>query len=254
MRNPFISPPKTLSDAQAPFPRDGLLGGKDRFGRLFFCGRGERFAFTRLALDVRCTGGGALLLRVRCDLRPAEHELDNPAILGDAPALRIKRSLLTEDGESGPEYAHFLLRELRVHDLSYVAGLREVSRREKKVRRALENGLKKAGAKARLETGEVAVLDTRRNRKQMISRYAPYYAHPNARYSIGIMRSPDSIGITAMRNPWKPFKSVALGRVFEQFGGGGHQRVGAVRLSSKQSKRVKDVLESLLSKMQKPAR
>lgn len=46
--------------------------------------RGEHFAFTRLALDVSCTGGGALLLRDRCDLRPPEQELDNPAILGNA--------------------------------------------------------------------------------------------------------------------------------------------------------------------------
>src|ERR1700686_4829479 len=55
------------------------------------------------------------------------------AILGDASALQINRTLSLED-ESGPEYARFLLRELRAHDLSYVVGLDEVKRREERVR------------------------------------------------------------------------------------------------------------------------
>lgn len=176
------------------------------------------------------------------------------AILGDSPALRISRSLLLEEEENGPGYAYFLLREMRAHDLNYIAGLREVTRRETKVRRTLQSGLKKAEASARMERGGVVIMDVKKNRAQMISRYAPYHAAPHARYSIGIVRSPDSIGITAMRNPWRNFKSVALGRVFEKFGGGGHQRVGALRLSRNQSKLVKDVVESLLSKMREPER
>jgi nanoRNase/pAp phosphatase (c-di-AMP/oligoRNAs hydrolase) len=174
------------------------------------------------------------------------------AILGDAPALRINRSLLLEEEENGPGYAYFLLQEMRAHDLNYVAGLREVAEREQKARRTLQYGLKKAKAAARMKQGEIVVMDTRKNRNQMISRYAPYYAKPHARYSIGIVRSPDSIGITAMRNPWRKFRSISLGRVFEKFGGGGHQRVGAVRLPMSESKRVKDVVESLLSKMRGP--
>ncbi|HZD94964.1 MAG TPA: hypothetical protein VE133_11965 [Candidatus Sulfotelmatobacter sp.] len=176
------------------------------------------------------------------------------AILGDAPALRINRSLLTEEEENGPEYAYFLLREMRTHDLSHVAGLREVLQREKQARRTLERGLKRAKAAARMEKGDVVVMDVTRDRNQMISRYAPYHVEPNARYSIGIVRAPDSIGITAMRNPWRNFRSISLGRVFEKFGGGGHQRVGAVRLSLDQGKMVDDVVESLLSRMQETER
>lgn len=172
------------------------------------------------------------------------------AILGDAPALKISRSLLLEEEASGQQYALFLLQQMRTHDLSYVAGLREVTLREQRARHALERGLKKAKASARMKPGQVVLIDIKRNRNQMVSRYAPYFAKPNARYSIGIVRAPDSIGITAMRNPWRKFKSVALGRVFEEFGGGGHQRVGAVRLSPSQGKLVKTVVESLLSRMQ----
>ncbi|PYT29339.1 MAG: hypothetical protein DMG57_11975 [Acidobacteria bacterium] len=88
----------------------------------------------------------------------------------------------------------------------------------------------------------------------MISRYAPYYFAPNARYSIAVVHSPDSIRITAMRNPWRKFRSIALGRAFAKFGGGGHERVGAVRLPVDQRERVHDVVQSLLSEMRLPTR
>lgn len=175
------------------------------------------------------------------------------AILGDAPALRIARTLSGED-ETGPEYAKFLLRELRDHDLSYVAALDEVRSREDRVRRSILNGLESVKARLRLEAGDVAVFDARQRGDQVISRYAPYYFEPKARYSIAVVRSPGGIRITAMRNPWRRFRSIPLGRALAKFGGGGHERVGAVQLPADHRERVRDVVKSLLSEMQHRAR
>jgi hypothetical protein len=175
------------------------------------------------------------------------------AILGDAPALQINRTLSLKD-ESGSEYALFLLRELQTHNLSYVASLDEVKRREEQARRSILNGLKRVKARLRIEPGDVAVFDASQNEDQMISRYAPYYFAPKARYSITVVRSSDDIRITAMRNPWRKFRSIPLGRSFAKFGGGGHQRVGAVRLPVDQRKCVHDVVKSLLSQMSGVAR
>ena len=175
------------------------------------------------------------------------------AILGGAAALRISRTLSMED-ESGAEYTRFLLRQLRDHDLSYVAELGEVKRREDRVRRGILNGLQSVKAKLRVEPGDVAVFDARPAGDQVISRYAPYYFAPNARYSIAVVRSPQGIRITAMRNPWRSFRSIPLGRAFARFGGGGHQRVGAVQLPTAHRNRVHNVVESLLAEMQRPAR
>jgi hypothetical protein len=171
------------------------------------------------------------------------------AILGDAPALRIARTLAGED-ETGPEYAKFLLRQMRDHDLSYVAALNEVKSREDRVRRGILKGLKRVKARLTLERGDVAVFDARPRGDQVISRYAAYYFEPKARYSIAVVRSPEGIRITAMRNPWKSFRSIPLGRAFAKFGGGGHERVGAVQLSADRRNRVHDVVKSLLSEMQ----
>lgn len=54
---------------------------------------------------------------------------------------------------------------------------------------------------------------------------------PHARYSIGYVRLEGDGKITAMRNPWIDFESVALGDIFARFGGGGHQRVASLRVS-----------------------
>jgi len=178
----------------------------------------------------------------------AAYDSVQEAILGDAPALQINRSLALED-ENGSEYGQFLLRELRTHDLAYVANLDEVKRREDRVRRSILSGLKSVKAKLHLEPGDVAVFDARRKGDQVISRYAPYYFEPNARYSIAVIRSPEGTRITAMRNPWRRFRSIPLGRAFARFGGGGHQRVGAVQLPAGHPKRVQIVVQSLLDEM-----
>jgi hypothetical protein len=175
------------------------------------------------------------------------------AILGDAAALRISRTLSMED-DAGVDYARFLLRELRNHDLSYVADLDQVKRREDRIRRSILSGLQSVKEKLRVEPGEVAVFDARSNPNQVISRYAPYYFARNARYSIAVVRSPGTIRITAMRNPWRRFRSIPLGRAFARFGGGGHERVGAVQLPAAHRDRVDNVVESLLTEMRRPAR
>jgi hypothetical protein len=183
----------------------------------------------------------------------AKYSSVKEAILGDAPALRIARTLSGED-ENGTEYARFLLAQLREHDLSHVANLKEVTSREDRVRRGILSGLESVKTKLRLKKGGVAVFDARPKHNQVISRYAPYYFKPQARYSIAIVRSEGGIRITAMRNPWRNFRSIPLGKAFLKFGGGGHQRVGAVQLTADRQNRVRDVVKSLLSEMQHRAR
>lgn len=183
----------------------------------------------------------------------AKYSSVDEAILGEAPALRIARTLSAED-ESGPDYARFLLLQLRDHDLSHVAALDEVKSRESRIRHSILNGLKSVKTKLRLEKGDIAVFDARPKPDQLISRYAPYYFEREARYSIAVVRSDVGIRITAMRNPWRKFRSIPLGRAFAKFGGGGHERVGAVQLPADRRNHVRDVVNSLLSEMQHRAR
>lgn len=168
------------------------------------------------------------------------------AILGQAPALQVNRSI---QFEAGTEYARFLCQELRDRALEDVAALGDVKMRQDEVERRIRAGLKQVQKHIRMEPGAVATYEAAPAKDEIINRYSAYYFAPDARYSVGIIHSEDGTAITAMRNPWREFPSVALGRIFEKFGGGGHQRVGSIFIPKNESQRVGDVIKSLLSQL-----
>jgi hypothetical protein len=168
------------------------------------------------------------------------------AILGEAAALKINRSILFEPGT---DYARFLCQQLRTHPLSYVAALDAVKTRQDEVERRIRAGLKQVEKRIRMEPGAVATFEAEQSENEMINRYSAYYFVPDALYSIGIVHSEEGTAVTAMRNPWREFPSVGLGRIFEKFGGGGHQRVGSIFIPKNESHRIPDVVKSLLSQL-----
>jgi urease accessory protein len=75
-----------------------LVGEVVTVGRL---ARDENLAFTRLALDLRCTGDGRLLLRDRAEIRPAEQPLTARAVLAAATVWGAFYYFTMEPVESG---------------------------------------------------------------------------------------------------------------------------------------------------------
>jgi len=172
------------------------------------------------------------------------------AILGDAPALRIRASLAAGNGQ---EFSKQLVNELRFNTLDQVAGLPLVRERAEEVRSKIAAGLERFARAVRLDEDEIAVFDVTSQQGVMLSRYAPYHFFPVARYSVGVVRSPSGAKITAMRNPWREFPSVNLGRIFgnlgetfKNVGGGGHQRVASVILSSDQVQQAASILAHIV--------
>ncbi|MGH9644545.1 MAG: hypothetical protein ACRD3Q_19245, partial [Terriglobales bacterium] len=176
----------------------------------------------------------------------AEYISVDEAILGDHPALKINVSLMSPS--SNDDYSRWLVQQLRRLSLAEVAGLDEVRSRYSELRTRLRTSLRRMVGKVRLYNG-VATLDIRAGRNGVISRYAPYHFFPDAPYSISVVRNPDAIKITAMRNPWQDFRSVPLGKMFRKFGGGGHERVGAVVVKADDADRVKEIVDSVLGRL-----
>jgi hypothetical protein len=164
------------------------------------------------------------------------------AIEGTAPALKINGSLAYGD-ENG--YSAWLVRQLRREPLEAVANLREVRRRYERFRFDAAKGLELFRERARLDGG-VVVFDVDAD-DTIVPRYAPYYFFPEARYSAGVVRRGGSTTITAMRNPWRDFSGVHLGKILEPLGGGGHERVGSVVLRGVDTSRAEMVLDQLLN-------
>ena len=174
----------------------------------------------------------------------ARYKTVNDAVLGDAPALQISLSLA---GDSSPAYCRYLVEGLRRQSLAELAATTRVQRLYKKVRGATLSGQKLFRKAAHMEKDNIVVFTVGKTGKANVSRYAPYLEYPGARYSVGILETGDGAKITAMRNPWRHFKSVPLGKIFSNYGGGGHQRVASVLL--KDVNEAKLTLSSILNDM-----
>jgi len=175
----------------------------------------------------------------------AKYQSIEEAVLGGAPALRISFSLLRDPS---PEYCRYLFESLRSKSLDEVADSREVVQRYTSVRREIESGQRKFKRSARLERDGIVVFNVDDSKSGVVSRYAPYFEYPDALYSVGILNSEKGAKITAMRNPWRHFKSVPLGQIFRSYGGGGHQRVASVLVNSREAEHT---LQSILADLRR---
>lgn len=175
----------------------------------------------------------------------AAYESVDEAIFGSAPALEIARSLALGEGQ---DYCELLLRHMRVDSLDDIAQLPEVRSRALAVRRRTELGMSAVQA-AIADRNGIVVADVTQIGEAMINRYSPYVFHPEARYSVMLVRGDGDAKITAMRNPWLDFESVQLGELFRTFGGGGHQRVGSVVMpgDSEPQRRVDAIVDAIHS-------
>lgn len=169
------------------------------------------------------------------------------AISGQYPALRINRTLAVN---KDPEYPSWLVKQLRERRLSEVARLPEVLEKSHEAKRLIKAGLDRLAETVRLNGPDIVVFDVDSS-DVLINRYAPYHFYPKARYSLGMVRTPDGVKITAMRNPWREFPSIYLGKVFEKFGGGGHRRVGSVVLKNSDARNAQIVMKRLLREIRK---
>ena len=172
----------------------------------------------------------------------AHYDSVEEAVLGDTPALRISFSFLRD---SSADYCRFLVESLRSKSFAEVAASRHVAECYLSVRKAIRNGQQLFRKASRLEKDGIVVFHVEDTGNALLSRYAPYLDYPEARYSVGITDTGHGAKITAMRNPWRRFRSVPLGQIFSHYGGGGHQRVASVLLKDRQE--AKQTLVSILS-------
>lgn len=167
----------------------------------------------------------------------AAYRTVDEAISGTAPALSISMALsqFSDAAECEPLVSLF-----RTMSLDEIAAHPIVRRRAVRARRLLEGGLRRFERGSRLDD-DIVVFDVDAGRT-LVSRYAPYWYFPKARYSAGIVRGEGQTKITAMRNPWLSFGSAPLGAIFRQIGGGGHERVGSVLLKPAEARHAAALL------------
>ncbi len=175
----------------------------------------------------------------------ASYESVDEAIFSDAAALRINLAFQVADDE----YPKQLVSQLRTSPLDAVASMPTTDAHFRHARSLLQQGLERVRVTARMSQDGIVTFDVSKD-GVVFNRYAPYLFFPEALYSVGITRSERRLSVTAMRNPWKEFEPVNLGRLFGAFGGGGHRRVGSVSFEGEGAEtRAQDVRESVVASL-----
>lgn len=235
----FVKPSlkKTFEDGKNPYHIYGAKSGS--CAKLIWRVLAQRFNYR----NTRFTE----LVRWADKIDAARYGSVEEAISGSYPALNINRSLMIT---SDPDYPVWLVTQLRSHPLDEVGRLPEVVEKSNEVKTLVQVGLDRLSQTVHLDGSDIAVFDVDSS-DVLINRYSPYHFFPEARYSVGMVRTNDGIKITAMRNPWRQFPSVYLGKVFERFGGGGHRRVGSVLLKDSDARKAQRVLKRLLREIRK---
>jgi hypothetical protein len=180
----------------------------------------------------------------------ASYDSPEEAILGESPALDINLSLIERLDDE--EYCNHLVGLLRREPLDQVAHTKEIARIAASMRKRLRKGLREAARNVQLRHENIVTMRVAERGDAIVSRYAPFYFEPSARYSVSLVTGKRTAKITAMRNPWANFESIQLGRLFSEYGGGGHQRVASVlvtNLSTGDRERLADLIAEQIYKM-----
>jgi len=164
------------------------------------------------------------------------------AIFGNHPALQISTSLAVSE----TDYPEKLVRWLREHGVGEVAALPDVQSNFSKTHALTKAGLERFSQSARITNDQIVLFDVD-CKGVLVNRYAPFYetSFRDARYSVGITRGTELV-IRAMRNPWREFQSVPLGRIFATIGGGGHERVGSYIVPARRTGEAKQIVEQIV--------
>jgi hypothetical protein len=79
---------------------------------------------------------------------------------------------------------------------------------------------------------------------EAISKFIPYYLFPQATYTVGVTKSSFRTKISVGTNPWTKVPARRLeniAEICEQYGGGGHARVGAISFGADEEDRARIV-------------
>ena len=98
----------------------------------------------------------------------------------------------------------------------------------------------------------VIFIDLLDRETEAISKFIPYYYHPEATYTIVVSRSSFRTKISVGTNPWtdQPAgKLINLAEICERFGGGGHARVGAISFSPAEIDRAREVATGIVREL-----
>ncbi len=151
------------------------------------------------------------------------------ALFGEDPALRLSRALT-----AAPEadWSDTLVRDMVDGTLAEVASRPDVERAWQRAVRNRDKALRQFPPTVASTEGRVVHYDASSNKIRR-ERFAAFFHHADAFYSVGVIPTRGGFHVTAGQNPWnQPHDGLHIGEVMESYGGGGHRAVGGVNARS----------------------
>ena len=166
------------------------------------------------------------------------------ALFADDPALRISRSLAASPN---PDWTDVLVGAMTDQTLEEVANRPDVERAWQRAVRNRDKALHQFPPTVLSMEHGVVLYDASSNKIRR-ERFAAFFHHPGAIYSVGVIPTRAGYHVTAGQNPWnQPSFGIHVGEVMEKHGGGGHRAVGGANAKSLEDGRriSKEVAELL---------
>jgi hypothetical protein len=183
----------------------------------------------------------------------AKYESARSAVEMDAPAMKLTLVIENAVGDTFVPRIIPLLTEMPLQDVLDQPFVQEA------VGPLWEKHLaamKLIQERAELRDG-VIYFDITDHPTEGLSKFIPYYYYPEATYTIGLSKSSFRTKISVGTNPWtnRSAKSlVNLAQICEQFGGGGHARVGAISFAADEEDKAREVALGIADQLRKGER
>ncbi len=99
-------------------------------------------------------------------------------------------------------------------------------------------------------TNGVVYFDLADDGVPSINKFISYFLHPEAAYTVSLVRAPRRLKVSVGANPWFPERRRHdISTICERYGGGGHPFVGAVSLAPDQIDRARQVLAEIVAEL-----
>jgi hypothetical protein len=167
------------------------------------------------------------------------------------PALRLMQWV---EANRDPELKLRFIRDLRRCALSEIADKEYVRSGLVPLARQNDAVLALMQKRARIEDG-VVTYDVADQELSAVSKFVPYYLHPDAHYVVGVSLLPGRSKISVGSNPWHPERRRAnIAAICSRYGGGGHPVVGAVSLPASELPRLREIAAEITAELRATAR
>lgn len=147
------------------------------------------------------------------------------------------------------EFLHQIIRRLSERSLGEVATEKKVMDRYEPLSRRHEENIRIIQEASRCARG-VLFFDLTGAGLEGYNKFIPYYLHPEANYTVSLLRTPKRMKVSVGWNPWsKAERTHNLAAICERYGGGGHPVVAAISFNPEASDEAWNAAEEIVAEL-----